>query len=189
MKNLILEMALALKELGENKSPITFDELVRGVIGADEIELDEVIQKETQTIEDNFMLFLDSIGVNEVVLNEFLDDSDEISALAGARIASSIANQYDEVDILSAIDNFKTFEEGNIEFDSIMPERKAGYTRKLVVRNGKKVWINKRNPNKVVRLTPKQKLALLKARMKAHTAMAEAKRKRSLKKRATFNLK
>ena len=189
MKNLILETALTLKELGVNNTLITFDELVKGVIGADDLDLDDIDTNDYENVENNILLFLDSIGINEVALNEFLSNNDEESAVVGATIAKSIANQYDDVDIVSAVEDFKTFEEANIEFDSIMPERKAGYTRKLVIRGGKKVWINKRNPNKRVILTPKQKLALLKARMKAHTGMAEAKRKRSLKKRATFNLK
>jgi hypothetical protein len=189
MKNLILQTALTLKELGDLNAPVTFDELVKGVIGADDLNFDSIDKDAYEEVENNILLFLDSIGANEKVINEFLSKDDEESAIIGATIAKSIANQYDDVTILNVVDEFKPLNEAKIQFDSVMPERKAGYTRKLVIRDGKKVWINKRNPNKKVILSPKQKLALMKARIKAHTGLAKARREKSMKKRATFKLK
>ncbi len=69
------------------------------------------------------------------------------------------------------------------------PQRKPGYRLVQVVRDGKKVWINKRIEGKRVRLTPKQKMALIKARLKAHTGRAEIKRKKSKILRKRFGLK
>jgi hypothetical protein len=68
------------------------------------------------------------------------------------------------------------------------PKRKAGYRLKLVVRNGKKKWINERIEGKRVHLSLKQRLALTKARLKAHRGRAELKRKRSNHKRKSFGL-
>lgn len=70
-----------------------------------------------------------------------------------------------------------------------MPPRKSGYKRKQVVKNGKKVWINKRLAGKRAKpLSPKQKQALMKARLKAHTGQAKLKRKKSSAKRKTYGL-
>lgn len=192
MKDLVLQTALYLKELGSQKEPITFDGLIKGVIGLDDLEFDNIDEKEYQLIENEVLLYLDSIGVPEKAINNFLSKDDKISALEGAVIAKSIDSLFDDIDVVQSVENFYDNIEDTkeaIEFDNVMPERKAGYIRKLVIRDGKKVWINKRNPNKKVILTPKQKLALLKARLKAHTGQANLKRKMSMKKRATFNLK
>lgn len=77
-------------------------------------------------------------------------------------------------------------DEDGIELDSARPKRKAGYKPKLVIRNGKKVWINKRNPNKKVILSAKQKNALRKARLKANTGQAKLKRAKSSRIRKRF---
>ena len=188
MKNILTVSLLSLKEMGDNNTPITFDELVKGVIGADDILLDSIDKEATEEIENNLLLLLDEIGVPEMVINDFLSSDDRVSSSAGLSIAKSIANQYDEMNIISNVEDYLDSKD-KIEFDSVLPERKAGYTRKLVVRNGKKVWINKRNPNIKVHLSTKQKIALMKARLKAHTSLANHKREISLKKRANFNLK
>jgi len=172
---------------GKQKEHISFDELICGLVGADEFKADEL---DVSNIEKDTILLLDSIGVNEAMMSEFLSNNDEISLNAGRNIAYSIANQYDDNTIFDNINDFEdeyklnnydslTFD--NISLDSAMPQVKTGYKRKLVVRNGKKVWINKRDPNKKVKLSPKQKMALAKARLKAHSSKAKLKRRKSMK--------
>lgn len=56
----------------------------------------------------------------------------------------------------------------------------ATYKRVLAIRNGKKTRIRKRIAG-VVKLTAKQKMAIRKAQMKAHSGRARAKRLKSLK--------
>jgi len=75
----------------------------------------------------------------------------------------------------------------SVDEDSLIrPKRKVGYKPKLVVRHGKKVWINKRDPNKKVFLSPAQKNALRKARLKANKGQAKINRKKSAKIRKRF---
>jgi hypothetical protein len=69
-----------------------------------------------------------------------------------------------------------------------MPPRKAGYKRVLVVRGGKKKWINKRVNGRRVILSAKQRQALRKARLKAHTSRAEIHRQKSDRLRKRFGL-
>lgn len=63
----------------------------------------------------------------------------------------------------------------------------AVYKKKLVVRNGKKVRINKRVSG-TVRLSAKQKVAIKKARLKSHNARAMLKRAKSMRKRKQMGL-
>jgi len=63
----------------------------------------------------------------------------------------------------------------------------ATYRKKMVVRNGKKVRINKRVSGSV-RLTGKQKLAIRKAQMKARSAGAKMRRMKSMRKRQKLGL-
>jgi len=64
----------------------------------------------------------------------------------------------------------------------------AAYKKKIVVRNGKKVRINKRIAGKV-RLSAKQKVAIRKAQMKSHRGAAMMKRKKSNRVRKSMGLK
>jgi len=190
MKNIAsFDTLMFLKSLGASETAITFDSLTKGLVGLDgqdEIEKDSIAMYEQYA--DDVLITLDSLGVDEKTINAFVGKDDEKSLEAGALIAKSIDTNFDEADILEFCGNLDMqSKKQNIEFDSV-PERKAGYKRTLVVRNGKKVWVNKRNPNKKVILSPAQKRALAKARLKAHTGMAERKRHLSNKKRLNFKM-
>ena len=105
-------------------------------------------------------------------------DTDSINELA-YRFASKL--DMDSVVVTSNADD--------IDMDMAkMPKAKVGYKRKLVVRNGQKVWINKRDPNKKVILSAKQRQALRKARLKAHTGLAKLNRAKSNRKAKSFGL-
>jgi len=184
-----------MKECGEDNIPVTFDELIIAIANADSVELDEFGDGGLKEIEREIIATLDSIGVDEITLNKFMSADDVTSQKTGLLIAKSINNTYTDTDIAKdaldyqydAIADSLQFEE-EIEEDSVMPQRKTGYKRVLAVRNGKKVWINKRLPNKKVILSPAQKRALAKARLKAHKASANIKRKKSLKRRKSFGI-
>jgi len=203
--NLANNLLTTLKVLGETKTPFTFDVLVDSIVGnfeLDETEMDSV-QADSITINNDesialhkdVILCLDSIGVSEPLLNDFLSRDNDVSMSAGVIIADMVSN-LDENTIFDSIVKFgykdtnveTELKENKMTTDGVMPERKPGYKRVLVVRDGKKVWINKRLPGKKVILTPKQKLALKKARLKAHTGLAKMKRKKSLAKRNQFGL-
>lgn len=98
----------------------------------------------------------------------------------------------DEISELMDIQEDSLEDEDALLLDSVeedgakRPKRKAGYKPKLVVRGGKKVWVNKRDPNKKVFLSPAQKNALRKARLKSNTGQAKLKRKRAMKIRKRF---
>ena len=74
-----------------------------------------------------------------------------------------------------------TKEENEPAFDAV-------YKKKLVIRGGKKVRINKRVSG-TVRLTAKQKMAIRKAQRKAHSASALMRRMKSMRIRRRTGLK
>jgi hypothetical protein len=173
-----------LKEMGSVDEVLTFDGLVRCVNGLDDLETDGITIDEA-----NIVLALDNIGVSEPLLNQFMSDRDKNSTDAFKSISKSVDEQldYDDISDLSKnISNTLNLDDvSEISFDST-PQ---GYRRKMVVRGGKKVWINKRNPNKKVRLSIKQKMALAKARLKAHSSSANAHRAKSNKLRKLSRLR
>lgn len=166
---------VAMKEWGEE--PMNFDSL------SEASSLDE----------DSIALLLDSVGVAENHINAFLSRDESES------LGETLKDALEDV-TLDGLSSYAYDFATNYNFDEVdtdsgflmdmatPPPHKAGYTRKLVVRDGKKVFINKRDPNKRVVLSPKQRQALMKARMKAHTGLAEMHRKKSVKKRINFKL-
>jgi hypothetical protein len=245
-----LMLGNSLRELGASRVPFTYEALKSAVNGNfsvteddidGDIKLDEISQEfdsiQTTDTDLEIIAYLDSIGVPENVINDFMSDKDDYSISAGVIIADSIASQFDDETILDSalefanlnLDDYtldtaesdfeklakleveeekldmkkdlaeaeakkKAYEDGDVAKMALldatnMPERKAGYRRKMVVRNGKKKWINERiNKDKKVKLSPKQKLALAKARKKANTGMAKKKRSKSSMRRKNFGM-
>lgn len=117
--------------------------------------------------------YLASLGVSEDDISSLLNDwDDQVAQSVLDQVISSLPNGDDEAD--QAVDNFIFGEDDqDAVFDAV-------YRKKVVVRNGKKVRINKRISGKV-RLTSKQKLAVKKMHRKSHTAKARMKRLRSMR--------
>ena len=118
----------------------------------------------------------DTIGLSESVISNAFQEDDASSQHQVDVIADSITElSYDNIIELAydfAMDYVCDEEvDDEVELDNAMPPRKMGYKRVRAVRGGKKVWINKRDPNKVIRLTPAQKAGLRKARRKSQTAL------------------
>lgn len=93
---------------------------------------------------------------------------------------------YDEFDeeVHDEIDEWlgEVFDLGTLgDSDGMRPKLKSGYKPKLVVRDGKKKWINERLAGKKIVLSSKQRMALAKARRKAHTSVAKIHRAKSMR--------
>lgn len=112
----------------------------------------------------------------DLLLNEWDDD-------AGDRIRDLLAASLPDGE--AAADEIDDFVFGD---DDQEPVFDAVYKKKIVIRGGKKVRINKRVSGNV-RLSAKQKVGLRKARIKSHSAGAQMKRKKSLRMRSKMNLK
>jgi len=136
---------------------------------------------------------LNTFGVDDSALNEMFNDDVEIADAAIESVCDTVlANMPDDGEPLDDfIRDFIYATDDEASFDSLavgkMMVRKVGgkniqYKAKAVIRRGKKVVVHKRLPNQKVRLTAKQKGALKKARMKAHTANAIKMRVKSFKK-------
>jgi len=128
----------ALKELGAEDT-FTFDEVAVGVIGDTEDEKqDETADKCTA----DMIAVLDSIGIDEQTICDFIGRDDDLSKDASKAVFDAVASIRDDDVIEKSLAFAKS--EDNTTFDSItqdtttMPERKNGYRRTLVVRNGKK---------------------------------------------------
>lgn len=124
--------------------------------------------------------YLAEMGVEEDDISALLNDWD---GDAGERVrdlvASAMPEGEDEAD--EAIERFAFTDEDQ------EPALDATYRKKVVVRAGKKVRINKRVSG-TVRLSGKQKLAIRKASMKARSAGAKARRLKSMKLRRKLGL-
>lgn len=175
-----------------------FDSLCLAQVGDETVDMDSIELEQYQTIQDKVVMCLDSIGVSEKVLNQFMSDDDDLSEEVGAGLAKEVNSlDTDSIDELaysfaSKIDMDSvvvTVKSDDVEMDMAqMPKPKVGYKRKLVMRDGKKVWINKRDPNKKVILSAKQRQALRKMHLKSNTGLAKLKRAKTNRKAKSFGL-
>lgn len=120
-------------------------------------------------------------GVTAEDAEKLLTDFDADTA---TRVRDALAEMMPDGES-AAWDEMNEFSFGSGE--AVEPALDAVYRKRLVVRKGRKVRINKRIAG-VVRLNAKQKLAIRKARMKSHSSKAKMHRARSVKKRAQFGL-
>lgn len=143
-----------------------------GEIGEDEQEILAMAAEEAWD-------YLSSKGVSDEDLGSLLSDFDNDVA---ANVQEMLAAALPEGDAAEAeIDAF-VFGDGSDE--SAMD---AVYKKRMVIRKGKKVRINKRVSGKV-RLSSKQKVAIRKAGMKSHRASAQMRRAKSMRMRTKVGL-
>jgi hypothetical protein len=122
--------------------------------------------------------YLTKFGVEDDDAGALLNDWD---ADAADRIRDLLAASLPEGEAADAdIDDFAFSEDQEPVFDAV-------YKKRLVVRNGKKVRINKRVSG-TVRLTAKQKVAIRKAQLKSHNAAAMMRRAKSIRVRKKMGL-
>lgn len=124
--------------------------------------------------------YLENLGVAEDDISALLNDWDDAAANTVLDlVATALPEGEDAADQAIANFAFGDDEQGAV-FD-------ATYAKRIVVRNGKKVRVNKRIAG-TVRLSAKQKLAIRKMLNKSHSAKARAKRLRSFKARKSMSL-
>jgi hypothetical protein len=119
--------------------------------------------------------YLEGLGVDQADMQALLGDFD---AAAAERVMDLMTASLPDGDD-SDIDAF-VFDDEEAVFDAV-------YKKKIAVRKGKKVIINKRISG-VIKLSPKQKMAIKKALMKSHSAAAKAMRMKSMRVRKRLGL-
>lgn len=112
-------------------------------------------------------------GVSDEDCSKLLNDWDDAAADRIRDLLVASLPDGDDASI-SDIDNFVF---GDDASDAALD---AVYKKRMVIRKGKKVRINKRISGRV-RLTAKQKVSIRKAQMKAHTAGATMRRMKSMR--------
>ncbi|PAU79224.1 MULTISPECIES: hypothetical protein [Halomonas] len=143
-------------------------------------ELDEDEHEVVDVAREAAWDYLSALGIEDEDIGLLLDDwDDEAAERIRDAVAAALPDGDDEAD--TAIDNF-TFDDADQEavFD-------ATYRKRTVVRGGKKKRVNKRVSGKV-RLSGKQKLAIRKARNKAHSPRAKARRLKSMRVRRKMGM-
>jgi hypothetical protein len=142
-------------------------------------ELDEDENEVVDVAREAAWDYLSAVGIEDEDIGLLLDDWDDEAA---ERIRDAVAAALPDGDAaFDAIDDF-TFDEADQE-----PVFDAAYRKRTVVRNGKKKRVNKRVAGNV-RLSGKQKLAIRKARKKAHNPRAKARRLKSMKVRRRMGM-
>jgi len=124
--------------------------------------------------------YLVKMGVSEEDVETLLNDWEEDAAERVRDLVASVLPEGED-EAGADIDNF-VFSAEDQE-----PALDAVYKKRLVIRGGKKVRINKRISGKV-RLSAKQKVAIRKARMKSHSAGAMMRRMKSMRLRRKTGL-
>lgn len=165
------------------------DRLFAFMVGiADENKDGEISPEEevviTQAME-NAVDYLVGKGANEDDAIALLNDGDEEAA---SRIIELLKTELPdgEEDSMDDVDNFAfSGEDQEPLLDSIMD---AVYKKRIVIRAGKKLRINKRVSG-TVRLSAAQKVGLRRARMKSHSASAKLHRAKSMRIRQRSGIK
>lgn len=143
-------------------------------------ELDEDEQEIVQAALEAAWDYLESIGVSESDISALLNDWDDtVANNVMDFVATSLPDGEDAADGL-----IESFAFGDDAQDAVFD---ATYAKRLVVRGGKKVRINKRIAG-AVRLTAKQKLAIRRMVSKSHSSKARARRLRSMNVRKQNNM-
>lgn len=164
------------------------DRLLSMVIGIADANKDGEISDDEQVVVDIALNaiwdYLAQYEVDETDISDLLNDWNNDCA---ERVRDLLAASLPEGEAADAdIDNFVFGSAGQeAALDSATLD--AVYKKKLVVRNGKKVRINKRISG-TVRLSAKQKLSIKKAGMKSHNAMAMMRRAKSMRMRVKSGL-
>lgn len=129
--------------------------------------------------------YMSGKGVSDEDLSELFNEWDnDVAARIHELLISKLPNGDEEN--ADDMDSF-VFGDGSDEsaFDSVVLD--ATYKKKIVVRKGKKVRINKRVAGKV-RLSAKQKMAVRKMLRKSHGALATMRRAKSVRVRKQMGL-
>ncbi len=180
--NTALTLGAVLFSLGDSESSVSYDALKSAVTGIDlDTTLDAV---ECCSTDEAIVSYLSFMGVDDTVIEDMVSGRGSVSEDTISAISRAFATQYSMEDIEGFAEEFANAHEvqlDSIALDNISPPKcKSGYKRKMVIKNNKPTWKCIRMFGRV-RLSAKQKQALRKARLKAHSASANYSRKRSVK--------
>ena len=158
------------------------DRLLALIVGLADANKDGEISDDEQGVLDIALNdawdYLSKYGVDDEDAGVLLNDWDSDAA---DRIRDLVASALPEGDgAVADIDSFAFGAAQDAVFDAV-------YKKKVVVRGGRKVRINKRISG-TVRLSAKQKIAIKRAQMKSHSATAQMHRIKSLKVRKRSGL-
>lgn len=155
------------------------DRLLSLLVGVVDDDLDgELSDEEAEDLlelSDAAADYLESLGVSEDDISQLLNDWDNE---AGERVQELVASKLED----GAEPTDFVFGDGSDE-----AALDAVYKKKLVVRKGKKIRINKRVSG-TIRLSAAQKVAVAKMRRKSNTGMAKLRRAKSMRVRARAGL-
>lgn len=133
---------------------------------------------------ENAAEYLTGKGVSEEDALKVLEEGDDEAAVRVAEFLRGALPEGEDGE-MEDVDAFAFDSESSSDlFDSVLD---AVYKKKVVVRGGKKMRINKRVSGRVV-LSAAQKIAIRKARRKAHSSAAKIRRAKSVKIRARAGL-
>lgn len=164
------------------------DRLFALMVGiADDNKDGDLTDDETTVIQaalENAYDYMVSKGVSDADALAVLQDGDEDAANRVAEFLKGALPDGEDAE-MDDVDNF-AFDNDSTEslFDGVLD---AVYKKKIVVRGGRKLKINKRVSGRVV-LSAAQKVAIRKARRKAHSSSAMVRRAKSMKMRARAGL-
>ncbi|MBY0475405.1 MAG: hypothetical protein K2Q13_10160 [Nitrosomonas sp.] len=162
------------------------DRLLAMMIGIADENKDGEITEDEQAVLDVALNaawdYLTGKGVTEEDADSLLNDFDgDVAERVRDLVASALPEGEDEAS--ADIDDFVFGDD-----DQEPATMDAAYKKKMVIRKGKKVRINKRISG-TVRLSAAQKVGIRKARMKSHSATARMRRAKSMKLRRKTGLK
>lgn len=144
---------------------------------ADVDEDGEITDEETEFYNETLFAMVQALqycGVSPADTELLVSGDDKAASLAYVTISEKLENLGEDKDEDELIAEFAVQETGMME------------AKKKVIRNGETKWVNK--PLKKRRLNAAQKAALKKARLKANSASARAKRKKSMRKRQSAGM-
>ena len=199
----VLALVNALQTEGDEKEDVTPSEL-----------LDAITVEATENYDDEdddgqyYALYINSVadalrqfGVDEATINDAMGNDTTTADSAIESISETVlANLPDDGEPLDTLTDdfiFGSGDELSDDYDAMangkhtqktFNGKKISYVGAVAIRHGKRVIVNKRMPNQKVRLTQGQKKALKKAHIKAFSANAMKRRKKSFMKGAKLGL-
>ena len=177
MKNIPIKLKAIFDLMNEGDNSFTYPQIKSILVGVPEDEVDDY-----EDVDVYVAKYLSSLGFNDGSINDLITGSDDNSSMVAKFIAQKIGEHYSLEEIYAQVEDFD-FLDDTATMDSLVPVQcKSGYKRKMVMKNSVPTWVCKRISSRKQPQTPKQKMALRKARMKAHTGVANYKRGKSLNK-------
>jgi len=165
--------------LSHSGTEVHYDCIKANVCNVDYEDVNETV---LDSVDGTILSYLSYMGVSDANIHDIVGGNEHYSTAT----LDGIFAQFDDMDEEAILDSIEKFEaqykdEGEVTLDSANPPAcRSGYKRKKIVKNGKQDWKCVRLFGKT-HLNAKQKQALRKARMKAHTGLANIKRKKSHK--------